>query len=67
LGKKSLGTSEFPPIKTLIATGNVAFRQHASGHTDQSTVSAGKRMPPAPRPYPDEKPTPPEPHFIDKK
>jgi hypothetical protein len=35
LGKKSLGTSEFPPIETLIATGNVAFRQHASGHTDQ--------------------------------
>jgi hypothetical protein len=35
LGKKSLGTAEFPPIETLIATGDVAFRQHASGHTDQ--------------------------------
>jgi hypothetical protein len=35
LGKKSLGTSEFPSIETLIATGDVAFRQHASGHTDQ--------------------------------
>jgi hypothetical protein len=35
LGKKGLGASEFPPIETLIATGDVAFRQHASGHTDQ--------------------------------
>jgi hypothetical protein len=35
LGKKPLGASEFPPIETLIATGDVAFRQHASGHTDQ--------------------------------
>jgi hypothetical protein len=35
LGKKGLGTSEFPPIETLIATGDIAFRQHSSGHTDQ--------------------------------
>ncbi len=35
LGKKGLGASEFPPIETLIATGDVAFRQHSSGHTDQ--------------------------------
>jgi len=35
LGKKGLGTSDFPPIETLIATGDVAFRQHSSGHTDQ--------------------------------
>lgn len=35
LGKKGLGTSEFPPIETLIATGDLAFRQHSSGHTDQ--------------------------------
>jgi hypothetical protein len=35
LGKKSLGTTEFPSIETLIATGDIAFRQHASGHTDQ--------------------------------
>ena len=35
LGKKGLGTSEFPQIETLIATGDVAFRQHSSGHTDQ--------------------------------
>jgi hypothetical protein len=35
LGKKSLGTSEYPPMETLIATGDIAFRQHSSGHTDQ--------------------------------
>ncbi len=35
LGKKGLGTSEFPKIETLIAIGDVAFRQHSSGHTDQ--------------------------------
>jgi hypothetical protein len=35
LGKKGLGTSEFPPMETLIATGDIAFRQHSSGHTDQ--------------------------------
>jgi hypothetical protein len=35
LGKKGLGTSEFPKIETLVATGDIAFRQHSSGHTDQ--------------------------------
>jgi hypothetical protein len=35
LGKNGLGTSEFPLIETLIATGDVAFRQHSSGHTDE--------------------------------
>jgi hypothetical protein len=35
LGKKGLGVTEFPPIETLIATGDIAFRQHSSGHTDQ--------------------------------
>jgi hypothetical protein len=35
LGKKGLGTSEYPPIETLVDTGDLAFRQHASGHTDQ--------------------------------
>jgi hypothetical protein len=34
LGKKDLGTTEFPKIETLVATGDVAFRQHSSGHTD---------------------------------
>jgi hypothetical protein len=35
LGKKPLGVTEFPSIETLIDTGSIAFRQHASGHTDQ--------------------------------
>ena len=34
LGKKGMGLDVFPPIETLVATGDVAFRQHSSGHTD---------------------------------
>ena len=34
LGTKPMGATEFPPIETLIADGDVAFRQHSSGHTD---------------------------------
>lgn len=34
LGKKDMGTSEFPPIETSLTNGDVAFRQHTSGHTD---------------------------------
>jgi pimeloyl-ACP methyl ester carboxylesterase len=33
LGAKGLGTSTFPPIKTLIDSGDMAFRQHPYGHT----------------------------------
>lgn len=33
LGKKDLGTSEFPPIETTLIDGDVAFRQHSGGHT----------------------------------
>ncbi len=33
LGKKDLGTAEFPPIETPLIEGEVAFRQHAGGHT----------------------------------
>jgi hypothetical protein len=33
LGKKDLGTSEFPPIETALISGDVAFRQHTGGHT----------------------------------
>jgi hypothetical protein len=33
LGKKDLGTSEFPPIETALITGELAFRQHSGGHT----------------------------------
>jgi len=34
LGKKGMGTMVFPPMETLLADGDVAFRQHSSGHTD---------------------------------
>ena len=34
LGKKDLGTAEFPPVGTALVAGDVAFRQHAEGHTD---------------------------------
>ncbi len=33
LGKKDLGTTEFPPIETPLVDGEVAFRQHTGGHT----------------------------------
>ena len=33
LGAKGLGTSTFPPMGTLIDSGEVAFRQHQYGHT----------------------------------
>jgi hypothetical protein len=34
LGKKSLGTANFPPIETGLMDGDIAFRQHSAGHTD---------------------------------
>ena len=33
LGKKDMGTNEFPPIETGLMDGDVAFRQHSGGHT----------------------------------
>jgi hypothetical protein len=33
LGKKDMGTTEFPPIETGLMAGDVTFRQHAGGHT----------------------------------
>jgi hypothetical protein len=33
LGKKDLGTSEFPPVETALVDGELAFRQHRGGHT----------------------------------
>jgi phosphoribosylaminoimidazole carboxylase (NCAIR synthetase) len=33
LGKKDLGTSEFPKVETPLIDGEIAFRQHNSGHT----------------------------------
>ena len=34
LGKRGMGTTEFPPVETGLMSGDLAFRQHASGHTD---------------------------------
>jgi hypothetical protein len=33
LGKKDLGTTDFPKIETALVTGDIGFRQHAAGHT----------------------------------
>ncbi|HEY1788788.1 MAG TPA: acetylxylan esterase [Verrucomicrobiae bacterium] len=33
LGKRDLGTTNFPPIGTLLS-GDISFRQHTAGHTD---------------------------------
>ena len=33
LGKKDLGTAEFPPIETTLIDGDLGFRQHSGGHT----------------------------------
>jgi hypothetical protein len=33
LGKKDMGTTEFPPLETTLIDGDVAFRQHSGGHT----------------------------------
>jgi hypothetical protein len=33
LGKRALDTTEFPPIETALTTGELAYRQHAGGHT----------------------------------
>ncbi len=33
LGKKDLGTTTFPKLGTALTTGEIAFRQHAGGHS----------------------------------
>jgi hypothetical protein len=33
LGKKGLGTYDFPPIESSLVNGEIAFRQHKGGHT----------------------------------
>jgi hypothetical protein len=33
LGKKDLGTTEYPPIETPLIDGEIGFRQHSWGHT----------------------------------
>jgi hypothetical protein len=35
LGKKGMGTSEFPPLGTPLMDGDVAFCQHRGGHTPE--------------------------------
>jgi hypothetical protein len=33
LGKKDMGTTEFPPIETALVDSDIAYRQHTGGHT----------------------------------
>ncbi len=33
LGKRDMGTTVFPPMETPLIEGDIAFRQHAGGHT----------------------------------
>jgi hypothetical protein len=33
LGKKDMGTTEFPPVEKGLMDGDIAFREHAGGHT----------------------------------
>jgi hypothetical protein len=33
LGKKDLGTADYPAMETGLVSGEVAFRQHRGGHT----------------------------------
>jgi hypothetical protein len=33
LGRKDLGTTEFPPMETALVGGDLAYRQHSGGHT----------------------------------
>ncbi|MEZ0611841.1 acetylxylan esterase [Fibrella sp. WM1] len=33
LGKKGMGTMEYPPQETALVSGEIAFRQHSGGHT----------------------------------
>lgn len=33
LGRKDLGTTEFPAIETALVSGDIGFRQHSAGHT----------------------------------
>ena len=34
LGKKDMGTTNFPPMGTGLMDGEIAYRQHSAGHTD---------------------------------
>ena len=37
LGKKDVGTTDFPPIDTTLIDGDLGFRQHTGGHTAEPT------------------------------
>jgi hypothetical protein len=37
LGRKDLGTTEFPAIDTTVTDGDIGFRQHTAGHTAEPT------------------------------
>jgi hypothetical protein len=37
LGRKDLGTTEFPAIDTALTAGDLGFRQHTGGHTAEPT------------------------------
>jgi hypothetical protein len=37
LGRKDLGTTEFPPIDTALIDGDLGFHQHTAGHTAEPT------------------------------
>ena len=36
LGRKDMGTNEFPAIETALIDGDIAFRQHSGGHTERA-------------------------------
>jgi endo-1,4-beta-D-glucanase Y len=53
LGRRGLGTTDFPPIETPLIEGDVAFRQHSGGHTPAPNwptfiAFAGRYLSPAP-------------------
>ncbi len=54
LGGKDMGTNNFPPLETGLMEGEVAFRQHAGGHTDAPNwptfLTFAERYIKAPRP-----------------
>ncbi len=55
LGKRDLGTTEFPPMGTPLTDGELAFRQHSGGHTDAPNwptflAFAGRYLHAPPRP-----------------
>jgi len=53
LGKRDLGTTDFPAIETTLIDGDIGFRQHSGGHTPAPNWPtfirfAGRYLAPAP-------------------